>query len=259
MLTGIPFNQLLGAYATDMKKTEIKSLEDLIEFGDEYRDSRWIYRGVTDATYELVPKARRLGLSDKHEHHIFRSFCRELGAYKVAEPESEWDALALAQHHGLPTRLLDWTENVLVAGYFASRSRFNRAGAIYVLKTDSFYDENVGPFEMSRTAKFRPRHVSRRITAQRGLFTIHPLDERPLPVGDTLHKAYCVRKALIVADAKEHILWDLSRIDVNARSLFPDLDGLAEFLTWAYSEQDPRISPHGAEVTAHNKSLNRSG
>lgn len=223
-----------------MKLTQIKSLQDLLSFGNDYRDSRWIYRGVTNATYELEPKVHRLGFSDKLEHHIFRTFFRELGAYEIIEPESEWDTLALAQHHGLPTRLLDWTENILVAGYFASRSRFDTDGAIYVLKTDSFYDVDVSPFKMSRIAKFRPRHVSRRITSQRGLLTVHPPDQKTLRTGDSPHKAYCVRKAIIAADAKKHLLWDLSRINVNTRSLFPDLDGLSEFLTWAYSEKDPR-------------------
>lgn len=214
-------------------------MSDLLGLGDQYRDGKWIFRGVADTKYELIPKARRLGYDEKLERHIFRSFCRELGAYDATHPESEWDALAIAQHHGLPTRLLDWTENVLVAGFFGCRSRFERDGAIYSLKTDSFYDENVDPFDMTRTAKYRPRHVSRRITAQRGLFTIHPPHERPLPVGDSPHKAYRVRKCIIAFGAKERLLWDLSRLDINTRSLFPDLDGLAEFLTWAYSKEDP--------------------
>lgn len=62
----------------------------------------------------------------------------------------------------------------MVAAFFACRSHFDTDGAIYALKTASFYDDAADPFTVNRTAKYRPRHITRRITAQRGLFTIHP-------------------------------------------------------------------------------------
>jgi hypothetical protein len=139
----------------------------------------------------------------------------------------------------LPTRLLDWTENPMVAAFFACRSHFDTDGAIYALKTASFYDDAADPFTVNRTAKYRPRHITRRITAQRGLFTIHPQAMPPLPVGDSTRGAYQLRIRFVRSDAKERLLWDLSRLDINARSLFPDLDHLAEFLAWVYSNDDP--------------------
>lgn len=225
-----------------MSTLRIASVADVLAFADTHRGGGWIYRGVSDADYPLVPKARRLGLECSVERHLFRAFCRELPAYGVEPAASEWQALALAQHHGVPTRLLDWTENPLVAAFFAVRGNANRDGAIYSLNTVSVYDDHVSPFELRRIAKFRPHHVTRRITAQRGLFTIHPASAGVLAVGDSRHKAYRVRYAVVSKAAKSKLVWDLSRISVNSRSLFPDLDNLATFLTWSYTTEDPSSS-----------------
>ena len=206
-----------------MHATKIESLSRLFDFANDYRNGTWVYRGVSDSDYLLTPKARRLGLDSTQERRVFRAFFREAAAYGMTEHDSEWDSLAVAQHHGLPTRLLDWTENILVAAFFACRSNFDRDGAIYALKTASFYDRNISPFHLDRTAKFRPSHVTRRITAQHGLFTVHPAELRHLNVGDSKRKAYQVRKCQISEKSKEQLLWDLSRLDINVRSLFPDL------------------------------------
>lgn len=154
-------------------------------------------------------------------------------------PSSEWELLAVAQHHGLPTRLLDWTENPLVAAYFAATTGDEVDGAIYALNTVSVVDSEISPFDFPRVAKYRPNHVTNRITAQRGQFTIHSEPAKPLKVGDSTHGAYKVHKITLAASAKKRIRWDLSRLNVNARSLFPDIDGLTKFFCWAYSEIDP--------------------
>ncbi len=223
----------------DENNQTIGSISELITFANRYRDGKWAYRGVSNESYELTPKSYRIGVPENLERHMFASFCREISAHEGYRPDSEWDALAVAQHHGLPTRLLDWTENILVAAFFCCHSQPNRNGAIYAFSTLSFCNSGDGPFEYDRTAKFRPRHVTKRITAQRGLFTLHPPLESVLPVGDSPHKAYKVRKAIVPSTAKERLIWDLSRININERALFPDLDGLASFLTWAYSKEDP--------------------
>ena len=219
----------------------ISTFNDVNSIANTYRSGKWVFRGVPDSTYELVPKAGRQNWNENLEKHMFHAFCREITAYIEKPPTSEWEFLAIAQHHGLPTRLLDWSENLLVAIFFACNNKTDSDGAVYVLNTKSVVDPEKSPFEMTRIAKYRPNHVTQRITAQRGLFTVHPKPNKPMLLGDSPHKAYQTRKVIIPAKAKERILWDLSRFNINARSLFPDLDGLANFLGWAYTNLDPAL------------------
>jgi len=216
----------------------ISSFDSFYSLANAYRIG-WVFRGVPDSAYELVPKVGRLNWNENREKHMFHSFCREITAHIENPPISEWETLAIAQHHGLPTRLLDWTESLLVAAFFACNNKVESDGAIYILYTKSMADIQKSPFEMTRVARYLPNHVTRRITAQRGIFTIHPEPNKPMPIGDSPHKAYKTRKVIIQAEAKQRILWDLSRFNINARSLFPDLDGLANFLGWAYTKIDP--------------------
>jgi FRG domain len=218
---------------------EINTFSDLCSFSEQFRSGAWLFRGITDANYPLIPKIGRNEFWLRYERHMFDAFRREASAHLERPLDSEWELLALAQHHGLPTRLMDWTESPLVAAYFATRSRRDCDGAIYAINTISVAEPATSPFAVKRDAKYRPHHITARITAQRGVFTIHSDPRRPLSVGDSPHKAYQVRMSVVRAAAKHRIVWDLSRFNVNMRSLFPDLDGLAGFLTWAYYDWDP--------------------
>lgn len=217
----------------------IRDFSGLLELSNRYRSGAWLFRGVSNAEYELLPKVGRGSFPAGWERHMFKQFCRELPAYMARVPSSEWELLAIAQHHGLATRLLDWTENPLVAAYFASTAEDRVDGAIYALNTVSVVDSDVSPFDFPRVAKYRPNHVTNRITAQRGQFTIHSEPSKPLKIGDSKRGAYKVRKITVRASSKKRIRWDLSRLNVNARSLFPDIEGLTKFFSWVYSETDP--------------------
>src|SRR5687767_11372845 len=89
------------------------------------RDSG-VYRGDRDATWPLLTSLDKLGgASCPHskaelEEHILRNFIRYSRPYFTHPPENDWEVLVAAQHHGLPTRLLDWTYSPLVAAHFAT-------------------------------------------------------------------------------------------------------------------------------------------
>lgn len=133
---------------------EIKSFEEYLQtVRNELPDGRKYFRGQTRLIgdgYELKPSiGRYTHLLDKSyaerddlEREVLEVFGNHLVTHVQHLPRSEWEALAIAQHHGLPTRFMDWTTNPLVALYFAVReTTSDRDGgplnsAVYVLISD---------------------------------------------------------------------------------------------------------------------------
>jgi len=95
-----------------------------------------VYRGVGDARWPMLTSLDRLGgTNPPHtkralEEHVLRNFARYSRPYVGAGPaRNDWELLASAQHHGVPTRLLDWTYSPLVAAHFATLGRRGVGGA----------------------------------------------------------------------------------------------------------------------------------
>src|SRR5215213_4816517 len=88
-----------------------------------------VYRGGSNAAAPLYTALDRLGGVEKPhskkdvEEHILRNFIRYSRAHLVHPPANEWELLVAAQHHGLPTRLLDWSYSPLVAAHFATSAK----------------------------------------------------------------------------------------------------------------------------------------
>lgn len=118
------------------KISEWSDLAALIEHFSYFNGHDWLFRGVTDTTHGLVPKvgrekARKLktvpGSTElirvpyrlDDEHAVLTMFRQQARAHLQSPPQSEFEWLAIAQHFGLPTRLLDWTDSLLVAAWFA--------------------------------------------------------------------------------------------------------------------------------------------
>jgi len=213
----------------------IQSFAQFHEFVCEPRHQTAVFRGVEDAAnHLLVPSVGRALLPKrvtvaKYEATILRAFKEAALPYLTVAPRNDWEWLALAQHHGLPTRLLDWTHNPLVAAFFAVERDATTDSAVYAfLRTDTV-DQNVAidPFSVTEVIRYRPSHVTQRIVVQKGLFTVHP---RPQ---DIFNVPQLVR-AIIPTGVRAGIRQHLYRYGISRGSLFPGLDGLASDIAWRY-------------------------
>lgn len=141
-------------------------------------------------------------------------------------PSTELEWLVLAQHHGLPTRLLDWSLSPLIALFFAVQSKSKNDGAVYVYDKKSFKrEEDIDLMKVGSITAFFPSHVSPRLFAQSGMFTVHPLDGKPLN-DDALWKV------TIPSGIKRDLADKLLKFGVHHGTMFPDLDGLARYLRY---------------------------
>lgn len=100
--------------------------------------SPYVFRGLSDVSYRLETSLMRLrGPYWQLEKHLLRNFRKYAQASMVGkpvgQPDSLWHLLAMAQHHGLPTRLMDWTYSPYIALHFAlaNLERFDTDGVIW--------------------------------------------------------------------------------------------------------------------------------
>jgi len=204
-----------------------------------------LFRGQED-DLPLLPRIGRPGYVSQNilvrEEDLMAEFYRlifpHLSHFSYRSP---WDELAIAQHHTLPTRLLDWTENPLVALWFAfiKENQENPPRVVWAFSitkeeiVDSIEDS---PYVLSRTKAFRPNHVTKTITAQNGWFTAHALTkESPRFVALERNAAYKGRLTKFPfnsSSSRSEILRRLDRMGINSMSLFPDLYGISRYLQW---------------------------
>lgn len=239
--------------------TEIVSVENLVNYLSltHFAKGRgqWIFRGHSDCRYILlssVGRGKHTSKSrEKYERSLFDIFKREAHGFLPTIPSNDWDWLSLAQHHGLPTRLLDWTYNPLVALYFAVSANDDASGEIFALNAPrkaSEYVRAASPFSISTSAKFFPNLVSQRIRAQEGLFVACADLEQPLD--QTLPGTWQIERLLVPAERKSVLRYQLFRLGVHQSALFPDLDGLAARISWQHGILSP-FGPAGTELVDH--------
>lgn len=214
--------------------------------------SDFLFRGQC-ADERLIPKIARLkpnGEFLKIESLMLREFERLSLPFTEFEPKDDWDLLALAQHHGLPTRLLDWTYSALAALWFCvneppkkDKNGNDLDGVVWVFKTAvkdfiNFPKDKspISPFSQPRTRIFRPRPITQRILAQAGTFTCHLRTSEGKFISLESNIAYKDRliKIIIPASSFSKIRTQLDVCGVNNVSLYPDLDGLAGHLDYRY-------------------------
>lgn len=215
------------------------------EFGEladalrEFRDdSRWLFRGHSNSEWSLIPKAGRLQVVKRNEEHYFEAWKRRAQEYVNPPPNDDWDWMSIAQHHGFPSRLLDWSINPLVAAFFACKGSPEMSGSIYAFSpARRIIRENIQPLDYTGVASFYPTAVTPRISRQSGIFTVHGPPDAEIKNGKKQGK---LREFVIPKENKPEIVRDLDYFGVNDSSIFPDLEGLSKYLDWKFSVAELR-------------------
>ena len=213
------------------------------------------------------------------EFSLIDDFRRHAPALSGKVPTSDDDHLGwllLMQHHGAPTRLLDWTESVLVALYFAVEQSSSEDGELWALFPYALNKQSIGwgfptsrntvlrylaaeafhmnpemlakDFELDKVPEsplaFQPPSRFARVVTQQSTFTIHPKPQDSGTIVDLVTDKHHLVRYLVPARNKRQLMLDLAALGLTRRTLFPDLDSLSrtivqEHLTIAYSPPYP--------------------
>ena len=268
-----------------MPEVRVQSWQDLLEqlYADSWRPelnrhrSPYVFRGLSNAAYPLDTTLVRLGGSyAEMENHLLRNF-RKYAHRNIVERDTLWHWLSLGQHHGLPTRLLDWTISPLVAAHFATANveQYHHDGVIWMVNhreahrmlprvlKEELKSEGSDFFTVEMLARavpklndldklappdfvifFEPPSIDERIINQYALFSVMPGSQANLPAFLAGHSDLW-QKVVIPAGLKWEVRDKLDQANVSERVLFPGLDGLSRWQKRYYTPKPPGDpSPH---------------
>lgn len=243
-----------------MQEIAISSWNEFLSLSSEL--DGWAFRGQQDARWPLLSSLSRYLESfvpDKstwqiREERAIRIFRRKAHNYlpDARVLDDDLRCLALMQHHGAPTRLIDFTKSLFVAAFFALENAVTDA-AVFALNTPVLWTatptkdatltrENIDPrgkgnfdlyflknnYQILWTGE--PNEMDRRLVAQSGTVVVPGVLDKSLDVilGEYAHDVELIKKIILPRHIREEVMKALYRMNITNATLFPDLDGLAK-------------------------------
>jgi hypothetical protein len=269
-----PVSQTAKPATNQVVVHEVTSWPEFLALVSDGTYAKWAFRGQSDATWPIWTKlTRELMNRDVHPAHwerqelyILRFFQRHSFHFvaKLAEIDDTPRWLALMQHHGAPTRLLDFSWSPYVAAFFALEAA-TKDSVVWAVNTPKLKSYAFGPYTGAERRPVAPHQLlkgigargknavvfgepyfkNQRLIAQSGTFAwpqdiTRPLEEvlgrQPNMMAKIIFRGKAVR---------HHGLRELLRMNITNATLFPDLDGLAKSLNcmlqfhWAFDTTKP--------------------
>jgi hypothetical protein len=222
-----------------MKITTLEYPDQIFPLFTKYRKSTsFKFRGQSNSEWRLVPKAGRETLKDQDDQLLFKHWKRRAIAFLKKDNLNNWELLAIANHYGVPTRLLDWSQNPLIATLFCCMENFEKDGAVFICHPVKYADTvKLEPFnvEQDRVLFIQPNASSFRIINQLGYFSIH--NKPSLELSEESGKVP-IEKVIIPKIFKKEIVFILNQFGINNLLIYPDLDGLSKHLIWFYENYE---------------------
>lgn len=247
-----------------IKKIEINTLAHFIDEIEKIYSSRMWFRGHSKLSYKLSPTIYRGNLKATYEINFHTQFkSRALPFLKNKPQDDYWEWLFLMQHHGIPTRLLDWSNSALVALAFAIlfQNNFDEDAAVWCLNPSILNECTRVNLEVFNTipdistninaqssykldAAARPDYPiaitgplnSDRIVAQKGTFTLFPNTES-FSLEDKMESHRFLTQLVIKKDSIENMKKQLFYLGITESSIYPDLNNLAIEIKKEFEEQ----------------------
>ena len=226
-----------------MRTIRIENIPDFLRrLWKEHHDA-FLFRGQA-CPWPLVPSIARWehlleGFDDWRifQDSLINEFAKYGSQHLRKKPKDFLELLINAQHHGVPTCLLDFSLSPLKALYFAvfQEEHDNSDGAFWSLTPKDHLEDFTknSKLNLSNLEFFLPRQINYRLVAQQGCFAAFPMPQTKdsiLTLDEK--KAYSksierIQKWFVPAKSKKQLRIELALIGIRPRTMFPDLDGVA--------------------------------
>ena len=192
-----------------------------------------VFRGQSNVEWSLLPSIlRQNNCTPEKEKQLFLEFKMEYYQYTTERPKNDMELLFLAQHYGLPTRLIDWSYNPLVALFFACNSNEDKDGVVYCKTLE-------GEIREKNEGDNKPMTINQIINNDKSLFVIPDrtdvryINQKALFMlcGKDCQEKEKLDKYIINKKYKKDIIEELTLLGFDEHFIFPSLDKLCSDIT----------------------------